>query len=164
MLFFYGGHLVMRSKRCAVQNQGITLILASCSEKMFLYFNFLCFLFVYWSEYILKQEIDIKPTMLSLAAHTAQAGRAARVERAMVAQNISNLLWYKMATTKRSKAKRIVQPSWIEWNTSFLGGILNLATSHKRGNWRQKPSLLELKKAKRVLPIAHLPHIFTISV
>ena len=25
MLFFYGGHLVMRSKRCAVQNQGITL-------------------------------------------------------------------------------------------------------------------------------------------
>ena len=22
---FYGGHLVMRSKRCAVQNQGITL-------------------------------------------------------------------------------------------------------------------------------------------
>ena len=25
MLFFTGGHLVMRSKRCAVQNQGITL-------------------------------------------------------------------------------------------------------------------------------------------
>ena len=25
MLFFYGGHLVMRSKRCAVQNQEITL-------------------------------------------------------------------------------------------------------------------------------------------
>ena len=26
MLFFYGGHLVMRSKGCAVQNLGITLI------------------------------------------------------------------------------------------------------------------------------------------
>jgi len=25
MLFFYGGHLAMRSNRCAVQNQGITL-------------------------------------------------------------------------------------------------------------------------------------------
>ena len=24
-VLFYGGHLVMRSKRCAVQNQGITL-------------------------------------------------------------------------------------------------------------------------------------------
>ena len=24
-MLFYGGHLVMRSKRCAVQNQGITL-------------------------------------------------------------------------------------------------------------------------------------------
>ena len=28
---FYGGHLVMRSKRCAVQNQGITLRVDFCS-------------------------------------------------------------------------------------------------------------------------------------
>ena len=31
-LFFYGGHLVIRSKRCAVQNQGITLIWNIASE------------------------------------------------------------------------------------------------------------------------------------
>ena len=34
---FYGGHLVMRSKRCAVQNQGITLkiiYLQMCSYKV----------------------------------------------------------------------------------------------------------------------------------
>ena len=71
-------------------------------------------LFVYWSDYSLKQEIDIKPTMLSLAARAAQAACA------MVAQNISHLLWYKIATTKRTKAKRIVKPNRIEWNT-FLG-------------------------------------------
>ena len=40
---FYGGHLVMRSKRCAVQNQGITLnvflqyIIISNSLNFFLY-------------------------------------------------------------------------------------------------------------------------------
>ena len=49
-------------------------------------------LFVYWSDYNLKQEIDIKPTMLSIAT------RAAREACAMVAQNISHLLWYKIAT------------------------------------------------------------------
>ena len=27
---FYGGHLVMRSKRCAVQNKGITLNILTC--------------------------------------------------------------------------------------------------------------------------------------
>ena len=56
----------------------------------------------------------MKPTMLSLAARAAQAACA------MVAQDISHLLWYKIATTKRTKAKRIVNPSRIEWNT-FLG-------------------------------------------
>ena len=30
---FYGGHLVMRSKRCAVQNQGITLSFISATLK-----------------------------------------------------------------------------------------------------------------------------------
>ena len=30
---FYGGHLVMRSDRCAVQNQGITLKLVKATEK-----------------------------------------------------------------------------------------------------------------------------------
>ena len=49
-------------------------------------------LFVYWSDYSLKQEIDIKLTMLSIAARAAQAACA------MVAQNISHLLWYKIAT------------------------------------------------------------------
>ena len=39
--------------------------------------------------------------MISLAALAAQAACA------MVAQNISHLLWYKIATTKRTKAKRI---------------------------------------------------------
>ena len=76
-------------------------------------------------------------TMLSLAA------RAARAACAMVAQNISHLLWYKIATTKRTKAKRIVKPNRIEWNTLILVGILNLSTSprnkhHKRGDWWQK--------------------------
>ena len=71
-------------------------------------------LFEYWSDYSFKQEIDIKPTMLSLAA------RAARAACAMVAQNISHLLWYKIAATKRTKAKRIVKPNRIEWNL-FLG-------------------------------------------
>ena len=52
-----------------------------CSEEILLYFNFLGLLFVYWLDYILKQEVDIKPTMLYHAA------------RPMVAQNISNLLW-----------------------------------------------------------------------
>ena len=41
---FYGGHLVMRSKRCAVQNQGITLncpatqasTLSNCSQEQWL--------------------------------------------------------------------------------------------------------------------------------
>ena len=42
--------------------------------------------------------------MLSIAAQAAQAACA------MVAQNISHLLWYKIATTKRTKAKRIVKP------------------------------------------------------
>ena len=41
-------------------------------------------LFVYWSDYSFKQEIDIKPTMLSIAAQAAQAACA------MVAQNISH--------------------------------------------------------------------------
>ena len=62
-------------------------------------------LFVYWSDYSLKQEIDIKPTMLSIAARAAQAACA------MVAQNISHLLWYKIATTKTTKAKCIVKPN-----------------------------------------------------
>ena len=43
--------------------------------------------------------MDIKSTTLSLAA------------RAMVAQNISHLLWYKIATTNRTKAKRIAKPN-----------------------------------------------------
>ena len=30
---FYGGHLVMRSKRCAVQNKGITLKVSVCSRS-----------------------------------------------------------------------------------------------------------------------------------
>ena len=58
--------------------------------------------------YSLKQETNIKPTMLSIAA------RAARAACAMVAQNISNLLLYKIVTTKRTKAKRIVKPNRIE--------------------------------------------------
>ena len=33
MLFFYGGHLVLRSKRCAMQNQGITFMAASLIFK-----------------------------------------------------------------------------------------------------------------------------------
>ena len=30
---FYGDHLVMRSKRCAVQNQGITLSISTCAKS-----------------------------------------------------------------------------------------------------------------------------------
>ena len=41
MLFFYGGHLVMRGKRCAVQNQGITL--KSIISVVYRAFNNLCF-------------------------------------------------------------------------------------------------------------------------
>ena len=83
-----------------------------CSENILLYFKFLQrLLFVYWSDYSLKQEIDIKPTMLSLAARAAQAACA------MIAQNISHLHWYKIATTKRTKAKRILKPNRIDWNT-----------------------------------------------
>ena len=32
---FYGGHLVMRSKRCAVQNQGITLSYGLLLQRFF---------------------------------------------------------------------------------------------------------------------------------
>ena len=36
---FYGGHLVMRSKRCAVQNQGITLrdVYSYCFTLVYMY-------------------------------------------------------------------------------------------------------------------------------
>ena len=33
-MLFYEGHLVMRSKRCAVQNQGITLKFFTYCQKM----------------------------------------------------------------------------------------------------------------------------------
>ena len=83
--------------------------------------------------YSLKQDINIKTTMLSIAARVAQAAGA------MVAQDISHLLWYKIATTKRTNKSKTyckTQSSRMEY---FLGGILNLSTSlrnkhHKRGD------------------------------
>ena len=46
---FYGDHLVMRNKRCAVQNQGITLIVLYSFTVLFV-----CCLFVCFFTYFLK--------------------------------------------------------------------------------------------------------------
>ena len=53
MLFFYGGHLVMRSKRCAVQNRRITLspLRRDCALKRVLIKHQNASIFMlYWSQ------------------------------------------------------------------------------------------------------------------
>ena len=65
---FYGGHLVMRSKRCAVQNQGITLI-----DILFLYLfcnNSLLLFFSYSRSYLNRKENSTEIIVLRISIKT----------------------------------------------------------------------------------------------
>ena len=105
-----------------------------CSENILLYFNFLRLLFVYSSNYILRQEIDIEPT---------NADPLQPEQPVQWLPKISNISSGTKSRLRRElKRKKTYCKTQLNRMKYFLGEILNLATSprnkhHKRGDWWQ---------------------------
>jgi len=72
---FYGGHLVMRSKRCAMQNQGITLRAEFPSFSLLVHIMDISLpnIYIWWlSAYIF---VSISPNIAAIAHHVAWLNR-----------------------------------------------------------------------------------------